>query len=175
MATSQSKEENIDFRDLQLLLQNSFDDASLEVVEQKISRLVPLDESYGSIVLKINVTIRRNDQKSEQLNLVAKTMNCSERPYFDFLKVLKKEVFMYVELMPKYQELERDVGISDVIDILPKYIGHRYSLDNKIDIIDENSVLLVENLNPSGFYTANRSIGKYFKLRIIEYKRKLAK
>ena len=155
---------DINIRDLQSLLRKSFNNKKLILIDSEISRLVSIEESYGSVVLKLDAKIQGiNGKKIENLNLVAKVLNdSSDRPYFDWPKVLKKEVFVYAKLMPVYQELERQAGIKDVIDILPKYVGHRYSLDECSQEIDENSVILIENLNPRNFYTCDRLKGNLY-------------
>ncbi|OXU22858.1 hypothetical protein TSAR_000163 [Trichomalopsis sarcophagae] len=57
-----------------------------------------------------------------------------------------------------YKSLKKEIDIldSNVLDILPKYIEHRYSLCGQVDKVDEDSLLLIENIKYQGYYVADR-------------------
>ena len=123
-----------------------------------------MGENYSSIVIKIDATICRNENsKEEQLHLVAKTKQTVEAPILDWILTLKKEIFVYRELMPLYKDIAREVGIpeNELIDLLPKYIGHWYSQRINTGKPDEYSMLVMENLQEHGFYYCNKRIGKF--------------
>ncbi|XP_023316390.1 uncharacterized protein LOC106652979 [Trichogramma pretiosum] len=161
----QQQQQRIDVRYLESLLRQCLDSESLVLLDRKISSLVPIDESYGSLVLQIEAKVRNFDESQSEtvLHLVAKTLNKSDRPYFDFARCMKKEAYVYHELMPVYRQLERqmDVPEDELIDILPRYVGHRFSLGDRLssDRVDDDAVLLMENLCLKGFYTCDRILG----------------
>ncbi|KAL7293699.1 hypothetical protein TKK_0012772 [Trichogramma kaykai] len=161
----QQQQQRIDVRYLESLLRQCLDSESLVLLDRKISSLVPIDESYGSLVLQIEAKVRNFDESQSEtvLHLVAKTPNKSDRPYFDFARCMKKEAYVYHELMPVYRQLERqmDVPEDELIDILPRYVGHRFSLGDRLssDRVDDDAVLLMENLCLKGFYTCDRILG----------------
>ncbi|CAB0039828.1 unnamed protein product [Trichogramma brassicae] len=160
------QQQRIDVRCLESLLRQCLDKESLVLLDRKISSLVPIDESYGSLVLQIEAKVRNfhEGQSETVLHLVAKTLNKSDRPYFDFARCMKKEAYVYHELMPVYRQLERQMNVpeDELIDILPRYVGHRFSLEDRLssDRVDEDAVLLMENLCLKGFYTCDRILGE---------------
>ena len=164
-----NNEENIVFADLEPLLRKSLNCSQLQVVEYTATKLVPIGENYSSLLIKINAKIRRSqDAKEERLHLAAKTINRVPRPILDWALSIKKEIFAYHELLPVYKDLEREVGIAEneLIDILPKYIGHRYSLDETSEVLDDDSLLLMENMKALAYYNCNRHIGKFFAIDV---------
>lgn len=164
------EEEEIEVRDFQSLLQKSFNNDQLRVVDFKATKLLPLGENYCSSMVKIDVTvIKDKNLKEERLNFVAKMMSKTERCFINWAEVFKKEVFMYDELLPAYRDLEREVGIDDdeLIDILPRFIGYRNSVDTSAgDSIDEDSLLLMENIKSKGYDSGRRRVGRFLFLKI---------
>ena len=80
------------------------------------------------------------------------------------LPMLKKEIFIYSELIPTYQRLQLQMNIkeNEIIDIVPKYFGHRYYLDGDTKRDDDQHALFaVENMAVKGYYTCNKLIGKF--------------
>lgn len=156
-----NREEKINFKDLQSLLQKGLNN-DVQVLNVNATKFLPVGENYCSTMVKIDAIIcRSNSTTKEKLYLVAKTIDKSEEPILDWKIAFKKEVFMYSEVIPAYRELEKKMGIQEceLFDILPKYYSHRYSLKYD-DVLDEDSVLLMENLKVQGFYTGNRYTGK---------------
>ena len=159
-----SREEQVDIHDLEPLLRKNLNCKHLKVVDYVATKLLPLGENYCSILVKIDAKIRRNgNAQTERLQLAAKTINRVPRPIIEWSLVHKKEVFMYQELMPAYRDLEREVGVkeNELIDVLPKYIGHRHSLDENSSEVDDHSLLLMENIKAKGYYNCNRHVGKF--------------
>ncbi|XP_058791785.1 uncharacterized protein LOC131664586 [Phymastichus coffea] len=151
--------EQIDFKGLEPLLRRSFGDESLQVVHFDSTRLLPAGENYCSIMIKLDVLVRQ-DNEEKMLHLVAKTPNPADNAVIEWPIVFKKELFMYVELCPLYRELDRESLIEEceVINIWPKYIGYRNSLQGG-DKIDYDSSMLLENLKHHGFYTFDKRQG----------------
>ena len=156
-------EEKVKFLDLESLLQESFDSKQLQVINYTATKQSSLGESYSSILIKIDATIRRNENtKEERLQLAAKIMQEVEQPIVKWLITLIKEVFIYRELYPAYRNMEREAGVaeSELVDLLPKYFGHRFSKSGSTEKPDEYSTLVMENLQQRGFYNCIKPIGK---------------
>lgn len=151
---------DIELRELEPLLQKSLADDRLEVLEYRTEPLLQLGENYGSTILKVIATIRKNDGEEETLEMVAKMLPGSDfqRKIFDSSYTFRKEAFLYEELIPSYQSLEREFGVKDVFDIVPKLYGVRFSLKAD-DEFDDDAVILMENLKVRGYYMAERRIG----------------
>lgn len=157
-------EAKIEIRDLQGVLRKSLKDEQLLVTDYRASSLIPNGENYASMIVKLDIIIRRKScrRKEEHLHLVAKTIRETLTPVMIWPEVLKKEVFAYLELIPMFRNFEKEMDIADndLLDILPKYMGHRYSLTGKVGEVDEHSLLLMENVKVQGYYVADRRRGK---------------
>lgn len=148
----------ITYEKLRSILRKNFNDDQLDVLNFKTSKLLSVGENFSSEMIKLEVIVCKNESSDqEKLNFVAKTINPTD--VISWSDALRKEVFMYTELMPSYKVLQNEIGIENdrSIDILPKYIGHYFG-DN--DKIDHGSFLMLENLKVSDYYTADRHIGK---------------
>jgi len=131
------------------------------VIRYTTKNLLEPGENYGSTILSVHAVIKRNDEAEEEdLHLVAKMSLPMELQMFDFSYTFKKEIFMYENIIPHYQELEREMGLKDdeIFDILPKYYQSRLSLSPDVDF-DDNAVILMENLRTRGYYNSNRAKG----------------
>ena len=118
--------------------------------------------------MKLNAIIRRDkNAKEEKLYLVAKTMANSEGSPLSWSEMLKKEVFVYLELIPAYRNIEREAGVSEkeLIDLLPKYFGHRYSLDLNSEEVDKHATLLMENLAMRGYSNGDKRKGNFLDMK----------
>ncbi|XP_031787101.1 uncharacterized protein LOC116417577 [Nasonia vitripennis] len=81
-----------------------------------------------------------------------------EVPFVIWTDVLKKEIFIYSKLIPMYRELQKDAGVAenDLIDCVPKYMGHRYTMKKDGKEVDDQSLLLMENIKVLGYYICDR-------------------
>ena len=152
----------IELRDLGSLLCEKFG-KDLIIVKQSSGQLLSSGENYGSTILKVRATIKRNDDAEEEtLDLVAKMLPPTnfQRRMFDSSYTFKKEIFLYAEVLPAYQRLERRFGVveDEVFDILPKLYGSRLSLRADGDV-DQDAVILMQNLKAEGYYMADRRKG----------------
>ena len=151
-------------KDLQPFLQKCFSNKEFKILEYKSVNLLPLGENYCSLILKIDATVKKcKSSKEETLNLVAKKMAPIDN-FANWYELLPKEVFAYTELFPMFQIIESEAGIEEnaVIDILPLYIGHRFSLQDSTNtdvMMDEHSLLVMENLKVKGYFTGDKQIG----------------
>ncbi|KAJ8673154.1 hypothetical protein QAD02_004416 [Eretmocerus hayati] len=154
----------IELRDLKSALRSKYSDSEdIEVVKFTSESLLPLGENYGSTILKVHAIIKRKgEDEEENLDLVAKMMPPTDfqRIAFDVDTSFEKEAFLYEQLIPSYQKLEREMGIPEdqVFDIVAELYGVRRSLlpDSKID---DDAVILMENLIAAGYYNVDRKIG----------------
>lgn len=156
-------DENFVIPQLESLLHKKLGKA-FELIEYTATSLLPPGENYGSLILKVDVTIRMNEKKEEtrELHLIAKIPPPTQRQrdFFDSPFTFDKERFMYEEILPMYRKLEKDCGISDVFDIAPDFYGSRLSLSG--EVFDDDAVILMENLKTRGFYTGDRYGGLDF-------------
>jgi len=160
MSNDQQQLKKIELHELQPILSRTFGDR-LIVIRYTTKNLLEPGENYGSTILSVHAVIKRNDEAEEEdLYLVAKMSLPTELQMFDFSYIFKKEIFMYENIMPHYQELEREMGLKEdeIFDILPKYYQSRLSLSPDIDF-DDNAVILMENLRTRGYYNSNRVTG----------------
>ncbi|KAJ8675799.1 hypothetical protein QAD02_011585 [Eretmocerus hayati] len=100
-------------------------------------------------------------EKDEEMCLVAKLFPDTEemRSIFDFGRLFEKEIFFYERFLPVLQQLQRDLGIDDVLDIAPKFYGARRSLEQNKNQVDDGVILLMENLKTDGYYTLDKIQG----------------
>lgn len=155
---------NAELRDLESLLQKSLG-AELRLLKFQAQNLLSQGENYASMVLKVSATIRRRKNAPEEdLELVAKMKleNEFQKKFVDITIAFKKEFFIFEQLIPTYRELQRKAGFKDseLLDILPKFYGGRLSLNSDSQKADEDVILLMENLNFSGFKTMDRFKGE---------------
>jgi len=133
----------------------------VEVVEQKSTYLTPPGEHYGSIMLALNVTIKKDSGKTEELNLVAKMLPASDmlRVAFDTGVTFKKEIDAYMVTIPALVQFQREYKVPEdkLLDIFPKCYGARVSLN--CEEVDEDAVLIFENLKVQGYDTGDRFVG----------------
>ncbi|KAL7300757.1 hypothetical protein TKK_0006734 [Trichogramma kaykai] len=155
--------ETIVLRQPEQLLRQALGD-ELTVLDLRQSSLVPTGENYGSSMLKIDVVVKkRPDAAEERLALVAK-MSPTAAVLQEWMNVkvsMPKEIYIFKKLIPTYRELQREVGIAekDLIDVLPKYYGGRFSLDPDAHEVDFDAALLMENLKCIGYKSMDRKTG----------------
>lgn len=161
-----------EFKNLESLLKKDFGDR-VTVTECTVSNLVPLGNNFASEILKINAKIKRSENSPiEDYNFVAKSI-ITDEPRIDWTWLLKKEIFMYTDIIPAYLKVERENNIDEkksIINMIPKFYGHRFSLDPKAEEADENSAILLENIQVKGYYVINKKIGKYYSFNVNIYK-----
>lgn len=154
----------VELRDLQSVLREGLAN-EVTVVGFTTEPLLPLGENYNSTIMKVSAVVRRKDEeKEERLDLVAKMMPPSQvqRDMFDSPTTFRKEAFLYETLIPAYKQLQRELGLDEdfIFDIVPDFYGARFSLDPSKEI-DDNAVILMQNLKSYGYYMENRKQGTY--------------
>lgn len=152
-------------RDLQSMLRKRFN-SELDVVKFATEAFLSPGEHYGSTIFKVDAVVKKSrDDPEERLHLVAKMLPSSDfqRAIFDSPFSFKKEVFFYTDLMPFYRRLELElcpIPEDPLFDLVPEYYGSRLSMDPKVEEVDDDAVLLMENLRVRGFYMADRRLGE---------------
>lgn len=133
-----------------------------DIVKQTSKMLTAPGEHYGSIMLALDLLIRKNNLE-EELKLVAKFLPASEmlRAAFDTAVTFKKEIIAYTKVIPAFVQLQKEQGVSndELLDIFPKCYGARLNLDKNQNAVDDDAVLVFENLKVQGYDTYNRYLG----------------
>lgn len=121
-----------------------------KIVNQITSRLTAPGENFGSLMLKVDVTVKNND-KEEILYTVAKCvpLNKEIQKIFSTDITFKNEIGWYKEAIPTLLAFQKEQGVSDVADFFMNIYGARCNLDNG-EKVDHGGVILCENLNVRG-------------------------
>ncbi|XP_018569781.1 uncharacterized protein LOC108909837 [Anoplophora glabripennis] len=135
---------------------------SQRISDKKITNLTAPGENYGSTMLKLDVTLKdENDGTEEELHAVAKMIPEQEfvRKIFNIQVTFKNEVAMYNVIAPTLRDFQRQNGVNEVIDCFPELYGARLNLGEQNGNVDENAVLILENLNFKGYRCVDRHVG----------------
>lgn len=141
-----------EIKNLESLL-SSYLGPNKKVISSNISNLTAPGENYLSVVLKVEVVIRNEENgKEETLNAVAKCLHSGNN---EMAKMFGKmnydnEKNWYTEIVPTLENFLKDRGVKINFDFFPKLIGYRANLHGENDEIDEDSVILLENLAVNG-------------------------
>lgn len=132
------------------------------ISDQKIANLTSPGENYGSVMLKLDITLK--DEKNgtkEELHTVAKMIPAQDflRDMFNIQVSFKHEIAMYNVIAPLLRSFQRENGVDEVIDCFPEFYGARINLRKDNDIVDEDAVLILENLNFKGYQSVDRHVG----------------
>ncbi|XP_072393451.1 uncharacterized protein [Diabrotica undecimpunctata] len=122
-----------------------------EVRNVDITSLTAPGENFGSLMLKVDVTL-----KDKILNLVAKKIPQSVlyQNIFNIQVTYRKEVELYKTIVQILEEFAKKR-----LDFFPKYYASRYNLKEDDDVIDEDAVLVLENLAVLGYKNLNKKEG----------------
>lgn len=112
----------------------------------------PPPKGVGSVMLKVNLTVKDDNNKEEHLHLVAKKMPSSEfaKQVFNIQETFKKEIAFYQVIIPILKEFQKEENIDGVFDNFAEFYGARFNLDGNSEVVDENGVLLLEDLSVKG-------------------------
>lgn len=148
--------------DLRGLLTKSLG-SDIEIIDQKTTLLTAPGEHYGSIMLALQVTIKKSG-KEQKYDLVAKLIPANEmlRIAFDISVTFKKEVLAYTQTIPFITQLQRKYKVPEdhlFEKLFAKCYGARVCLDENKNEVDEDAVLIFENLKIQGYKTEDRLVG----------------
>lgn len=137
-------------RNVQDLLRNYLG-VNKHLVKVETERLTAPGENFGSVMLKLDITLR-NDDKEETLYAVAKKIPETEffRKVFKIGVTFKNEVAFYTRVLPTLRNFQRENGDENLLDCFADFYGARCSLKENVDVVDEDAVLVLENLFRSG-------------------------
>ncbi|XP_018562289.1 uncharacterized protein LOC108904286 isoform X2 [Anoplophora glabripennis] len=139
-------------------LLNGYIGDSKSIVDTKYSRLTGPGENYGSILLKVDITLEnKKDNSREELHTVAKLIPEDEffQKIFNVQVSCKVEISFYDTIVPTLQRFQKEKGVQQVMDFFPKMYASRLNL-NDSDTVDQNAVLLLENLIEAGYKNVDR-------------------
>lgn len=111
------------------------------------------DYGFGSVLLKLKVTVQGINGEEELLYLVAKRLPATEnfREMFNIQETFKKEIQFYEVILPTLERFQKEENITDVLEKhFAKFYGARYNFEGSSDIIDDDGVLLMEDLSVRG-------------------------
>ncbi|XP_008212854.1 uncharacterized protein LOC103317251 [Nasonia vitripennis] len=145
--------------DLESLLRINFGD-DLTLVNYSVDNVVPSGENFRSCVLRLSAQVQRTkDSPGEDLEFVVKTAPTTAvleiTKGVDWIRLFRKEIFMYTSVIPFYRrvELDNDFPEDDSIEeCFPKFFGSCGSLSG-------DAVILLENLKLRNYYVVDKRIG----------------
>lgn len=142
---------NNNINDLQKVLQ-TYIGPEKEIVDVQIDRLTAPGENFGSIMLKVDVTLRKKDGTEVRLHAVAKKLPASEifRKLFNIQVTFKNELAFYQTVLPTLRNFQRENGVTEVLNCFADFYGARITEDEHSNVVDEGAVLMLENLVTSG-------------------------
>ncbi|XP_018569808.1 uncharacterized protein LOC108909861 isoform X1 [Anoplophora glabripennis] len=132
------------------------------ISDKKITNLTAPGENFGSVMLKLDITLKdEKDGTEEELHAVAKMIPAreSQRTLFNIQVTFKNEIGMYNVIAPTLRDFQRENGINQVIDCFPEFYGARINLDERNGTVDEDAVLILENLSIKGYGVVDRHVG----------------
>nr|XP_022900560.1 uncharacterized protein LOC111413722 [Onthophagus taurus]XP_022900561.1 uncharacterized protein LOC111413722 [Onthophagus taurus]XP_022900562.1 uncharacterized protein LOC111413722 [Onthophagus taurus] len=153
----------ITLKNIKELIQPSIGE-DFEIIENNQKLLTAPGEHYGSIMLAVDLTIKKiKSETKESLNLVAKMIPASDmlRDFFDVQVTFKKEISAYLDAIPALISFQKECGVSEdkILDIFPKCYGARINLNNNNGAVNDDAAIILENLKIQGFVTGDRFVG----------------
>ncbi|KAJ8922348.1 hypothetical protein NQ315_004291 [Exocentrus adspersus] len=131
-----------------------------KITDVKMEPLTAPGENYGSIMSKLDLTVEDQGTKTE-LHAVAKQIPAQEfaRALFNIQVTFKNEIAVYDTIVPLLQDFQRENGVDEVIDCFTEMYGARINLGEENGTVDEDAVLILENLNFTGYEVVDRHTG----------------
>ncbi|XP_054726573.1 uncharacterized protein LOC129236297 [Anastrepha obliqua] len=123
--------------------------------------------NFSSMLLRLHLDVALKDGGTKTVSFVLKTPHTNEMmsKILELLKLFPKEEKVYHSILPKFEELYRQVG-KDV-----KFAPSAYQFDRDIGV----DYVLLDDLRPRGYKNANRIKGldlehtKYVLLKMAEF------
>lgn len=142
-----------DIKNLEELLQQHVG-PNKKLISSDIKKLTAPGENYLSVVLKVDAVLKDEETgKDEKVHGVGKCLHtgCVNEMMKEFGKMhYKSERAWYTEIVPTLQNFVKERGMERNFDIFPKLLAYRSNLHGEKDIVDDNSILLLENINVDG-------------------------
>lgn len=126
--------------------------ADKKIIDKKIAYLTAPGDNYGSIMLKVDLTLQDKNNQKDNLSVVAKIIPISEyfQEAFNVQVTFKNEIAFYATILPTLNNFKKQHGITEDSDLFPKLYGARISLDSQSQKVDKDGVILLENLKTQG-------------------------
>lgn len=132
-------------------------DKTTEIIRKEVSLFSCPGENNGGVLLKADLTLRKKKDYGsfgdENLSLIIKTIPPTE--YFQILfntqVSVKVEIAFYEVIVPTFSDFQRRL-CGKTNDLFPKYYGGRISLDKSSDRVDNDSVIVLQNLQKEGIF-----------------------
>lgn len=139
-----------------------------KIVETRVTRHAFAREYYGSTVLDIDIVLKDETKYIQEiLSVVAKLM--PERKFFQKVfnceVTFKNEAAFYKTVVPLLEGFQRERGITDELEYVPKFYGARLNLDEHSDNVDQNAVLILEQLSSKGRYKNKGEFVSMYRLK----------
>ncbi|CAG9764994.1 unnamed protein product [Ceutorhynchus assimilis] len=130
-----------------------------EVVEQRVERLVPAGENYGSVLYKVDFKVKFNGIVKPFYGVAKCTPpNKVTQEIFATQVSFKTEIGWYTTVIPTLKMFQRIHEVA-AVDFFQNFYGARISLDPNSDVVDEDGVILTQNLNTLGYKNVDRHTG----------------
>ncbi|XP_023026351.2 uncharacterized protein [Leptinotarsa decemlineata] len=136
-----------------------------DIVDVKIENLVAPGENFGGELLKLEIITRDKEKGTEEnYHAVAKKIPTNElfQKIFNIQQTFKGEINFYDKVVPALQNFQRENGVQNVLNCFAKLYGARINLDENSEVVDRNAVIVLENLQRSGFVNVDRHVGYDF-------------
>lgn len=118
-------------------------------------------DNYGSVLLALDTEVQTPSGTVEKLELVGKLPPITNELFWQMFqpeRTCLTENAIYKTLSPAIRKLQLEQGLSDemLFDGFAKYYGSRISLDSNSKVLDRDALLVLENLQSSGYRAGNR-------------------
>ncbi|XP_068141602.1 LOW QUALITY PROTEIN: uncharacterized protein [Drosophila tropicalis] len=132
-----------------------------KLVSYESSYLTKPGEHYGSLMLAIKAQIKKSDNTTEELPIIAKLPPLTNDLYWQIFQpertcITENAVYKYLSAELNKLQLEAGILPTKLFDGLPRYYGSRISLQEDAKKVDRDAVLLAENLTVRGYKPGNR-------------------
>lgn len=125
-----------------------------KVISSSVKNLLAPGENYLSVVVKLDAVLQDEETgKEENLSAVGKTIHSGD--VNEIMKIIGKFTYKYeknwyTEILPTLQNFLKEKEYTGNFDIFPNLIAYRPNLHGENDEVDDDSILLMENLNIHG-------------------------
>lgn len=135
-----------------------------KIKDYSVKPLTKTGDNYGSYINAVSINLVDEETfEEEKLEIVTKELPKSDefRQLFQVERTFIKESSMYTIVAPLLLAFQRQRGFpeDEILDAFVKCIASRKSLDPSKDNVDDGALLVLENLNFSGFKTGDRIQG----------------
>ncbi|CAH2008422.1 unnamed protein product [Acanthoscelides obtectus] len=141
-------------------LVSQYIDKHKKIIKTSISRLTQPGDNYGSEMMRVDMVLKDEKSKEEELHVVAKMIPESDffKEIFNVQVSFVSEMRFYDTVVPVLEDFRRRQG-AKVKDIYPKFYGGRKNLNGMEGPVDANAVLLMDNIKTKGFGNLDRHKG----------------